>query len=337
MKILIIQKKFMGDVLVTSTILPLLKKKYPQSEISFLLEEKHAQILLGNPYIDQFLFFHKEGLKKTISQLKEYQFDLVIDLYSKIETAMITFFSGAKTKIGFFKKYTQFFYTHAVKRSTQVKSKNTTFGIEHRLQMLEPLGIPFQEVFPKVYLQKDELAKAHQILSENGLSTQDNLIMISTFGSAEEKTYPIEYMAELLKYVADYKPEAKILCNYLPSQRELFEALYSQLSEKTKASIVKNFDTKNLREFAAVTSLCKCLIGNEGGATNVSKSLDIPTFTIFSPHICIEDWAWSSNPHVDKFLHVTDFAESSKNYSDFKPIFLKSDLEEFLDATIAKN
>ena len=337
MKILIIQKKFMGDVLVTSTILPLLKKKYPQSEISFLLEEKHAQILLGNPYIDQFLFFHQKGLRKTLSELKGYKFDLVIDLYSKIETAIITFFSGATTKIGFFKKYTQFLYTHAVKRSKQVKSKNTTFGIEHRLQMLEPLGIPFQEVFPKVYLQKDELVKAHQILAENGLSAEDDLIMISTFGSSEEKTYPIEYMAELLEYIAGCKPEAKILCNYLPSQKEHFEVLYSRLSEKTKASIVKDFDTKNLREFAAVTSLCKCLIGNEGGATNVSKSIDIPTFTIFSPHICIKDWAWSSNPNVDKFLHVTDFVENSTDYSDFKPDLLKPDLEEFLYTTIAKN
>ena len=333
MKILIIQKKFMGDVLVTSTILPLLKKKYPKSEISFLLEEKHAQILIGNPYIDHFLYF-SNAPNKTLSELSEYKFDLVIDLYSKIETAIITFFSGAKTRIGFFKKYTQFFYNHAVKRSTKVKSKNTTLGIEHRLQMLEPLGIPFQEVFPKVYIQEDELEKAHQILKENGLSASDDLIMISTFGSSEEKTYPIEYMAELLEFIVDYKSSAKILCNYLPSQKELFETLYSQLSDRAKSSIIKNFDTKNLREFAAVTSLCKSLIGNEGGATNVSKSLDIPTFTIFSPHIRKSDWAWTSKPEVDKFLHINDFVKDSKNYSDFKPSFLKTDLEEFLDQTI---
>ncbi|MCY0970366.1 glycosyltransferase family 9 protein [Chryseobacterium wangxinyae] len=333
MKILIIQKKFMGDVLVTSSILPLLKKKYPKSEISFLLEEKHAQILLGNPYIDHFIYF-SSGPNKTLSDLKDYKFDLVIDLYSKIETAIISFFSGAKTRIGFFKKYTQFFYNHPVKRSIKVKSKNTTLGIEHRLQMLEPLGIPFQEVFPKVYIQEEELAKAIQILNKNGLSPNDNLVMISTFGSSDEKTYPVEYMVELLEYIAADKPSVKILCNFLPSQKELFESLYSKLSSETKNLVVKSFDTKNLREFAAVISLCKCLIGNEGGATNVSKSLDIPTFTIFSPHIRKSDWAWTSRPEVDKFLHVTDFIKDSKSYKDFKPSFLKADLQEFLDQTI---
>lgn len=326
----------MGDVLVTSTILPLLKKKYPKSEISFLLEEKHAQILIGNPYIDHFLYFSNDGPSKTLSELNQYKFDLVIDLYSKIETAIITFFSGAKTRIGFFKKYTQFFYNTAVKRSTKVKSKNTTLGIEHRLQMLEPLGIPFQEAFPKVYIQKDELENAHKILEENGLSANDDVIMISTFGSSDEKTYPVEYMAELLEYIVDYKPNAKILCNYIPPQKELFKTLYAKLSENTKTSIVKNFDTKNLREFAAVTSLCKCLIGNEGGATNVSKALGIPTFTIFSPHIRKSDWAWTSKPELDKFLHITDFVPDSKNYIDFKPSFLKNDLEDFLDHTIGE-
>lgn len=324
----------MGDVLVTSTILPLLKKKYPKSEISFLLDEKHAQILIGNPYIDHIIFFHKDGLSKTLAEIKSKKFDLVIDLYSKMETGLISLFSGAKTRIGFFKKYTQLFYNHPVKRQMQVKSMNTTLGIEHRLQVLEPLNIPFEETFPKVYLLEDEINNAKRILSENKLSPDDNLIMISTFGSSEEKTYPIEYMAELLNDIAGYKPNAKILCNYLPSQKELFGKLSALLSDNAKKSVVEDFDTKNLREFAAVTSLCKCLIGNEGGATNVSKALGIPTFTIFSPHIKKTDWAWTGNPGTDKFLHVNDFVPGSTDYSDFKASFLTKDLKEFLDQTI---
>lgn len=323
----------MGDVLVTSTILPLLQEKYPEAEISFLLEERYAQILIGNPYIHQVIFF-KDSLMDTLSEIKAQKFDLVIDLYSKLETAAITFFSGAGTRIGFFKKYTRFFYTHPVKRDYRIKSKNTTLGIEHRLLLLEPLGIPFQETFPKVYLTDEEIRNAHEVLAKYGLSENDHLIMISTFGSSEEKTYPVEYMAELLNYIAGYKPDAKILCNYLPSQKKLFEELLHLVSAETKKSIVQQFDTKDLREFAAVTSLCRCLIGNEGGATNVSKALNIPTFTIFSPHIQLSDWAWSSNPETDRFLHISSFVEGSDSYEDFKPSLLKNDLEQFLDKTL---
>lgn len=324
----------MGDVLVTSTILPLLKDKFPDSEISFLLEEKHAQILIENPYINNFIFF-KDNFLRTPSEVKAQKFDIVIDLYSKIETGALSLLSGAKTRIGFFKKYTQFFYNFPVKRATKLKSKNTTFAIEHRLQMLEPLGIDFQEIFPKIYLSEKEIESAHRILSENSLSIDDNLIMLSTFGSSEEKTYPIEYMAEVINYISFCKPGSKILCNYMPFQKGLFEELYNQISEDAKKLVIKNFDTKSLREFAAVTSLCKCLIGNEGGATNVSKSLNIPTFTIFSPQIQLEDWAWTSTPKMDRFLHVKDFVTNSESYSDFKPSYLEKELKEFLDKTIA--
>ncbi|WP_294315674.1 glycosyltransferase family 9 protein [uncultured Chryseobacterium sp.] len=333
MKILIIQKKFMGDVLVTSTILPLLKDKYPGAEISFLLEERYAQILIGNPYIHQVIFF-KDSLMNTLSEIRSERFDLVIDLYSKLETALITYFSGAKKRIGFFKNYTQFFFNNPVKRDEKVKSKNTTLGIEHRLLLLEPLDIPFQEAFPKVYLKDEEVCNAHEVLAKYGLSENDNLVMISTFGSSEEKTYPVAYMAELLNYIAGYRPDAKILCNYLPSQKKLFEELLHLVSAETKKLIVQQFDTNDLREFAAVTSLCRCLIGNEGGATNVSKALNIPTFTIFSPHIQLSDWAWSSNPETDRFLHVSSFVEGSDSYEDFKPSLLKKDLEQFLDKTL---
>lgn len=329
MKILIIQKKFMGDILVSSVIFPLIKKKYPDAEISFLLEEKYSQILAENPYLDHLIFWNEKNFFEMIRKIRHQKFDIVIDLYSKTGTGFLTLFSGAKKRIGFFKKYTQFFYNFPVKRK-QAKSKNTTTGIEHRLQMLEPLDIPFEEVFPKTYLSEEELHNARKILAENGLTENDNLIMISTFGSSEEKTYPLEYMMEVLNYINDFQPDAKMLCNYLPSQKELFLELYSKVSSSTQKAIIKNFDTKDLREFAAITNFCKCLIGNEGGATNLSKSLGIPTFTIFAPQIDPDGWSWSGNPKMDRFLHVKDFASEPLDYQKFEPTFLKEELREFL-------
>lgn len=324
----------MGDILVSSTTFPLLKKKFPNAEITFLLEEKHQQILVGNPYLDHLIFWDDKNFMQMMQNIRKQKFDIVIDLYSKIDTGSLTRFSGAKKRIGFFKKYTQFFYTHPVIRRKKALSENTTLGIEHRLQLLEPLDIKFEEVFPKTYILDSELENAKNILNQNKLTIDDNLVMISTFGSTEEKTYPLEYMAQILDKIAEYKPDSKILCNYLPSQKKLFLEIFNMVSPYTQKAIVKDFDTKNLREFAAVTSLCKCLIGNEGGATNLSKSLDIPTFTIFAPHIELKGWAWTSNPKMDRFLHLHDFISESKEYSDFKPELFENQLKDFLNQTL---
>ncbi len=324
----------MGDILVSSTILPLLKNKFPDAEISFLLEEKHQQILYGNPYADQLIFWDDKNFIRMIQNIRQQKFDIVIDLYSKIDTGLLTLFSGAKKRIGFFKNYTQLFYTHPVKRRKTALSESMTSGIEHRLQLLEPLAIKFHEIFPKTYIMDKELENAKSILARNGLASDDNLIMISTFGSTDEKTYPLEYMAQLLDYIVAYKRDSKILCNYLPSQKDLFLQIINMVSPNTRKAIVKDFDTKNLREFAAVTSFCKCLIGNEGGATNLSKSLSIPTFTIFAPHIELKGWAWTSNPKMDRFLHLHDFVPESTNYSDFEPELFENQLKDFLNQAL---
>ena len=330
MKILIIQKKHLGDILVSTVIFPLLKKKYPNAEITFLLNEKHHQILLGNPYLDHVIFWNKDKLLSLFLNIRQQKYDIVIDLYAKVDSGFLMFFSGASTRITYFKKYTRFFYNFPIKRAKILKSKNTTLSIEHRLQTLEPLEITFRETFPKLYILPEEVQNSHQILSNLGLSVDDKLIMISTFGSKEEKTYPLEYMARILDYSSDLHENAKLLCNYLPFQKELFLQLYDMVSLKTKKAIVKNFETNNLREFIAVTSVCKCLIGNEGGATNISKSLKIPTFTIFAPGVNLNDWAWTDNPKSDCFLHVNDFVGNSTDYLDFKPEFMKKPLEGFL-------
>lgn len=324
----------MGDILVSSTIFPLLKNKFPDAEISFLLEEKHQQILYGNPYVDHFLYWDDQNFMKMMMKIKHHHFDIVIDLYSKIDTGLLSLFSGAEKRIGFFKKYTRFFYTHPVKRRDKALSENTTLGIEHRLQLLEPLGIEFEEVFPKTYITEEEVEAAKNILAQNGLKSDDRLIMISTFGSTNEKTYPSEYMVKILDKIVESKSDSKILCNYLPFQKELFLQILNKVSPITRKAIAENFDTKNLREFAAVTSLCKCLIGNEGGATNLSKSLNVPTFTIFAPHIERKGWAWTTNPKMDRFLHLHDFIPESTDYSDFKPELFSDQLKEFLNQAL---
>ncbi|MFC0345043.1 glycosyltransferase family 9 protein [Epilithonimonas hispanica] len=340
MKILVIQRKHMGDVLVSSTILHQLKKKYPDSEIDFLVDNKHQQILFGNPLVKNIILWNEENIRKMILmtwKIRRNKYDIILDSSSKVNSGIITFFSNAKKRIGFFKKYTQVFYNAPVKRKKETTSKNTTLSIEHRLQLLEPLDISFQEVFPKTYILDEELSSAKHILSKNGLSTNDNLIMISTFGSKEEKTYPIEYIAKILDYIVNFQKEAKLLCNYLPHQQALFSRVYDLVLPETRNAIVVDFDTRNLREFAAVTSLCKCLIGNEGGATNLSKSLGIPTFSIFAPHVSISDWGWTSQPDRDMFLHLSDFVPNSSNYEDFKPEFLEKHINTFLEKNICAN
>src|SRR5690606_28815072 len=137
--------------------------------------------------------------------------------------------------------------------------------------------------YPKIYIDKSELAAADDLLLKHGVLSSDKLVMVSILGSEESKTYPLAYMAQLIDRIAE--EDVRILFNYIPKQIDAARKLYDLCSEKAKSKIVFDLIGTDLRSFMAIMSYCKVIIGNDGGAINIAKALNKPSFTIFSPWI----------------------------------------------------
>ena len=317
----------MGDVLVTSSLFPILREKYPHAQLHYLIAKNNAQILENNPNIDN-LVYYEDGFWKNLSNIKKGKYDIIIDVYSKIGTALMSFLSGAKKTTGYYKTYLSPFYTDPVKRKLQPISTETALALEHRLQLLEPLGISYKKVKPELFVTFDEKNYVENKLKNYGVDFTKKLVMISTFGSSVEKSYP--YMKEVLEQIAETH-EIQILCNYLPFQKEKFNDLFESLNHSTQQKIIKNFDTTNLREYIATVSFCSALIGNEGGSTNIAKALDVPTFGIFAPFVDKLTWSWAEDGCRFDSVHIHDFNKESLQYEDLKPELFKQQLQEFLN------
>jgi heptosyltransferase-2 len=51
---------------------------------------------------------------------------------------------------------------------------------------------------------------------------------------------------------------------------------------------------------------CDLLIANEGGTVHISKALNKPTFTIFSPYVLKEHWASFEDGKMHTSIHLLD-------------------------------
>lgn len=326
MKILVIQKKMMGDILMSSVLFGVLRKKYPDAELHYLIEKKYEQIVFHHENIDKIIYF--DDFWATLKNVRKEKYNIVVDAYAKVETAVISWLSGASERISFYKKYTNPFYTHTIDRTDEVKFPLLSTALEHRLKLLSPLGIEIAEEFPKIYISEQEKDDADNLLNNLGISDED-LIMMSTFGSVPEKTYPISYMAKVINHIAE-NTNAKILCNYLPSQKDDFLKLYGELSDIAKNQVIKDFDTENLRQYIAVLAKCKVLIGNEGGSTNISKALKVPTFSIYAPGVSGWDWCLDGVKNVS--IHAGDY--QVVDYDSFTPNLFQDELIKFLKNNI---
>jgi heptosyltransferase II len=346
MKIAVIQPKMIGDVLVTSVIFVKLREKFPDATLHYIINQNTADVVLNNPNIDKLILIDPKnekgffGFKSRLKKIKAEQYDIIIDSYAKLKTALLCYFSGAKKTISFKKKYSSFFYTDTLVRNKKSFSAATK-AIEHRLLLLEPLGINFEEVQPKIYLTPIEIEKAKKALIENNIDTNKPVIMISALGSSDAKTYPLIHMAKVLDKIAEFGA-VQILLNYIPHQKETVLELFSLCKEATKTKLFIDFYATSLLDFMGITAHCQALIGNEGGATNIAKAINIPTFTIFSPKISKTDWNMFENGTTNVSVHVSDYLKiekvNKKNlpslYLKFNPELFMSLLKSFIDFNI---
>jgi len=356
MKILVIQQKMIGDVLTCSILCELIKKKHPNYKVHYLINSNTLPVVENNPFIDEILLFKPElrdskiALFQFLCAVRREKYDIVIDAYCKLESNLISLFSGAKQKISFEKYYSKFIYSNPVKPVEKATS-NLGLAIEHRQQLLEEIGISTDfSVFPKLYVTDEENTNATQLLLSHDIDTSKKTIMVSIIGSAHNKTYPLTYMASVVDYIAE-SSDCNILFNYIPNQIEDAKIIYNACNEKTKHKIYFDVLGKNLRSFIALVNKCDYIIGNDGGAINMAKALNKPSYIFFSPWIEKKVWATFEDGIFHKSTHLKDHLpelfknqsesylkkNSIKLYESFKPEFIKDDLKSFLQQLNSKD
>lgn len=352
MRILVIQQKRIGDVLTSTIICNNLKKQYPQYTIDYMCYTNSLDVLIGNPNIDNVIpLSHKVRknyftLFQFIFGIRAKKYDIVIDVYNKLETNLITMFTGSKIKIAYHKWYTKVFYTHNLKRFKNTETPKYGFAIDNRLLLLKPLKLDQNTIdpHPKLFVSAEETKQTLSLFEKHQVDMNHKIIMVSLLGSEKNKTYPLEYMTKVVEHIAKHK-DVTILFNYFDSQMDDAKHIYNSCTAATQKKIRFDLFGKDLRSFIAIMNQCDIIIGNDGGAINMAKALNKPAFTIFSPFVEKNIWATFEDGLKNISVHLKDFRpdlftdiehdEIKKNHADlyqlFSPELFKDKIDFFIN------
>ena len=273
-------------MLVCSILCNNLKKALPNAEIHYMVYESTIPVLEGNKNIDKLILFkekyraNKWLFSKFLLRIRKEKYDVLIDSYSKLESWLTTYFSGAKRRISYRKPGRNFLYTDIV---NTYDSPLTNLGliIERRLSLLDPLNLDVEiDLVPKLFVTSEEQLAARQLFVEHGIDRSKKTVMVSILGSSDVKTYPLRYMSLLIDFIAE-KGDVNILFNYIPNQLKEAQEIYDSCCATTQKVIYFNLLGKSLRDYIAIVNECDMIIGNDGGAINMAKALNKPSFIIF--------------------------------------------------------
>ena len=206
-KILVIKLRAIGDVLLSTVVLKNLRHNFPHVKIDFLTEPPSKEIIEGNPYVDELIIFEREknSLKKFY-ELRKRKYDLVIDLFCNPRSALLTFITGAKYRVGYAFRGRSYAYNVKLKPRKEVHH-----NVEFNLDALRALGL---EIIDKeIYMPIDENAEnfAKKFWNENKLN-EKVVVALNPSGTWETKRWRLEKFARLGDEIAkNFKAKILIL------------------------------------------------------------------------------------------------------------------------------
>jgi predicted lipopolysaccharide heptosyltransferase III len=282
-KILVIKLRAIGDVVLSTAVLPNLRSAFPASQIHFLVESAGQEVLDGNPYIDRIIILPRkewEDLPRRtayrenllfIKRLRSQHYDLVIDLFGNPRSALLTRISGARRRVGFAFRVRKAAYNHKVKpRGDRVHE------VEFNLDALRSLKIPIIDKSPYFPVRQSDQSTIQQWLNKEGLRISF-LVGIHAWGSWNAKRWGLDKFSELGDRLIEIY-QAQIVLVWGPGEREYAEQVRSLM--RYPAHIAPE---TTLKELGSLLSLCQLVVANDSGPMHIAAAVGTPTVGIFGP------------------------------------------------------
>src|ERR1051326_6488150 len=175
-RILLIKPSALGDVVHTLPILNLLRRHWPDAEISWLVTPRCAGLLEGHPLLDEVILFDRRrfgtgwrsprslaGLTSFTADLARKNFDLVIDLQGLFRSGFLAWRTTARTRVGFSnaRELAHLFYTHRVDSGPAAQH-----AIDRYLKLIEALGCPTAPIEFQFAITDEDRAQISDTLPE---------------------------------------------------------------------------------------------------------------------------------------------------------------------------
>ncbi|MEW6619388.1 MAG: lipopolysaccharide heptosyltransferase II [bacterium] len=280
-KILIIRLSSIGDILLSSPLIRLIRKRFPDAEIDMVICAEFEELVSANPNINQVILFDRKtgirGLLRLCKKIKEKQYDLIVDIHKKLRSLVICLTSGAKQKVSYNK--------HSFLRFLLVKFKinrysNTPYMANLYLKSIERFGVEDEGQGLEFYITPSKEAVILELLRSEGISKEDILIGIAPGAYWATKKWPKERYIELANWLIQNK-KSKIVIFGGKDEVELSQEIKLALFNKPIVAAGR----LSLMETAALLKRCKVLITNDTGIMHISVAVKTPVVAIFGPTV----------------------------------------------------
>lgn len=264
-RIAVIRLRSLGDCVLTTPAIALLKAHRPDLEISVVVEDRFRGVFEGNPDIASLL-------PPDLGAIARWRPRLTLNLHGGTRSMWLTLASRAPIRAGFAHHAWSVLYNERIPRAQQTLGKERpVHTAEHLASAMFWLGVPRTEI-PRAKL----IAAPH--------SGKGNYAVIHAFASAPEKVWA----AERFLAVARQLTESGLIPVFLAGPAD-------DVSPFAEFEVHRNAP---LSEVKSILSGAQLFVGNDSGPAHIAAAFGIPVVVLFGPSNPVTWAPWRTEAQV---------------------------------------
>ena len=279
-RLLIRSVNWLGDAIMTTPAIDVIRRNFPQAEITLLANPLVSQLFQHFPALDRIITFDRSGTHggvlgrlRLAGELRKEHFDAAIIFPNSFDSAFVPWLAGIPRRLG---KNSDGRGLLLTERVSPRKLKAGGHEVDNYLELLRSFGLQGQASKPHLTTTVVEQQAAAARFSEAGISPDDFLLGINpgaTFGSAK-RWYPDRFAEAARRLSAAWG--AKVVIFGGPGETDIAGEIEQLLPGSLNLA-----GKTDVRQLMALIQRCNFFITNDSGPMHIAAAFDVPLVAVF--------------------------------------------------------
>lgn len=314
MRVLINRSDAIGDSILTMPMAKIIKEKYPDAKVTFLIAAKSADLFKSHSYIDDFKIYHRSArfylkIREIFRIFREVKPTHYFYVGGGYLPNFVAWFTRVKFRGGLKSRWHTYLFLN--KGVRQKRSMVTMHEMEYNMNLLSPMGIDYNykdhvHYSPEIHLTQDEMEMSYNLfkkeLIKEGIEPDRKMIFIHPGMTGHTLNWSSRNFARLiLKFEQKFPDKFLFVISFTPTDNIYLQGMKEILNRKENEFLKKriyyfNGQKEGLRHYMSILSRASVFIGPSTGTTHIAAVLGVPVAAIYSPLKVQSSLRWGPLP-----------------------------------------
>lgn len=278
-RICIIKPSALGDVVQSLPVLPLLRQRFPDSHLAWVINRDLADLVNGHHCLNETIPFDRRGgfadWWRLVRHLRQSRFDLVLDLQGLFRTGLMCLATAAPLRVGLqtAREGSDWTYHHIVQDSgKQVPAHRRVW------RLADELGLGDESPRTEIEISVIDRAWAARVRA----ASTGPLLVIQPGTRWETKQWPIRHFAEVARRAIKYLGLSVIVIGSR-GESQAAQELVDNVKHVAPLGDIRNLAGQtSLKQLAALLQQADLVLSNDSGPLHLAAGLGTPVVGVFT-------------------------------------------------------